>query len=958
MNIKFLVLMLFLTFFSIILSSTSVFAWPNTTVIGNVTFVSVNITTYIGNVSTPPVFGLYGEFAANLTFTANEANCFDAVMNSSNFSYPPRADFTVELNQSNCTYTVELIINDAVIKVGANETYNSSVTISGFNVTEPNSTLNFQLIPSTEYNFANSTGGYRIVSAFAIDYDTTNSSATSANFTYARRGVVPDYVYVCDDWNFGNLYNTSTEVPYNCSAVNATTNLLSSSVINGTWISVNLTDYIDNGILLGESMPNSKPIVKTEYGVTDCLTNVSILKWGARKSEYYAIVPIMQFNVTSNRPYIASSGFIDAMYFDKPVFENPDVMELLALNLTVNLTFNGTAGDKTNITYGARYDSINFKNESNLIPAWYVTHEEIFMGETINRTILSPSLSPTGAAIYYIYNNTVCGPYDNQSASGQEGSYYYDNSTSLNANCSRLVLYNYGQSSVGLIDLPITVEAAGAGSATLTSLFSLAPPSFEGQTGASLSSPIFLTNQTLTGGFIPGPEASPPQPGTATNIEMVVSVNNSLTDFNITDSKLYVRFLYPINVTGYNSTEDIVFQATMGSNFTLYNKTGNDWVKVANETWSEAGIVDTFSNCTNMTDNLPGPNIGNNITLCFHQFDFNLSAVNGWSPNNSLSNITLNMTASLNVSIMSETTVPSGSIGTSRYNATISTPSAGSIDLYDKVPNINATDATITSFCIDGNCSSDRYNTGSFEVVFDSSGTHSVTIVYTRAAATTTTTTTSPSIYLPTTTTTAAPTTTTTTIPAEETTTVDIVAAGETAEFEFETAELRIESVAIVANKALANIAVTVKESSLPSEASAPIASDVGAVYKYLELEKSEFTDDDITTATIKFKVEKTWIISNDIDEDKVYLYRYSDAAWENLTTTKVSSDANYVHYEAESTGLSVFAIGGEKLPSTTTTTLPAGLPFEIGALEIIAIIIVVALIIIFVLYKKGIINF
>ena len=221
-----------------------------------------------------------------------------------------------------------------------------------------------------------------------------------------------------------------------------------------------------------------------------------------------------------------------------------------------------------------------------------------------------------------------------------------------------------------------------------------------------------------------------------------------------------------------------------------------------------------------------------------------------------------------------------------------------------------------------------------------------------------TTTTTSPPGYSSATTTTTAPTTTTTTtIPEEETETVDLVAAGETATFEFETTALRIESVAIVANKALADITVTVKESSLPTDASAPIESDIGIMYKYLELTKSEFTNDDITTATIKFKIEKTWITSNSIDEDKVYLYRYANNTWEKLTTTKLSSDANYIYYEAESTGLSVFAIGGEKLP-TTTTTLPAGLPFELGTLEIIAIIIVIALIIVFVLYKKRIIVF
>jgi len=103
-------------------------------------------------------------------------------------------------------------------------------------------------------------------------------------------------------------------------------------------------------------------------------------------------------------------------------------------------------------------------------------------------------------------------------------------------------------------------------------------------------------------------------------------------------------------------------------------------------------------------------------------------------------------------------------------------------------------------------------------------------------------------------------------------------------------------------------------------------------------------------------------LIANSIDENKVYLYRYVDGAWEKLTTSKLSSDANYVYYEAESTGLSVFAVGGEKLPeaiTTTTTTVERALPLgEIAVWQIIVIVLIIAAVLVFVLYKKGIIVF
>lgn len=247
--------------------------------------------------------------------------------------------------------------------------------------------------------------------------------------------------------------------------------------------------------------------------------------------------------------------------------------------------------------------------------------------------------------------------------------------------------------------------------------------------------------------------------------------------------------------------------------------------------------------------------------------------------------------------------------------------------------------------------------------------TQAATITFTETPATTTSTTTTTQRAAAggtsgtTTTTTAGETTTTTLPPVEETEIVESVAAGETATFEFEEAStLKIESVAIVAGSALSTIAVTAKESSLPSGAAAPISSDVGVVYKYIELTKTAFTDEDIITATIKFKVDKPWLIANSVDENKVYLYRYADGAWEKLTTSKLSSDANYVYYEAESTGLSVFAVGGEKLPSAiTTTTTPAKVTLPLGEIavwQIIIIALIIVAILILVLYKKGILVF
>jgi PGF-pre-PGF domain-containing protein len=91
-------------------------------------------------------------------------------------------------------------------------------------------------------------------------------------------------------------------------------------------------------------------------------------------------------------------------------------------------------------------------------------------------------------------------------------------------------------------------------------------------------------------------------------------------------------------------------------------------------------------------------------------------------------------------------------------------------------------------------------------------------------------------------------------------------------------------------------------------------------VYRYINVVKENIKDEDISSATIKFKVEKSWINANNIDVATIALYRYANNAWNKLNTTKLSEDANYVYFEAETPGFSYFAISGETIAAVTTT--------------------------------------
>lgn len=88
-----------------------------------------------------------------------------------------------------------------------------------------------------------------------------------------------------------------------------------------------------------------------------------------------------------------------------------------------------------------------------------------------------------------------------------------------------------------------------------------------------------------------------------------------------------------------------------------------------------------------------------------------------------------------------------------------------------------------------------------------------------------------------------------------------------------------------------------------------------GAVYSYLNISVENVEEDDIDTVRIVFRVNKSWILSNGLDEDKIFLNRFVNNELVKLPTKKVSEDSvcGCIYYEAESSGFSYFVITGEK---------------------------------------------
>ena len=80
-------------------------------------------------------------------------------------------------------------------------------------------------------------------------------------------------------------------------------------------------------------------------------------------------------------------------------------------------------------------------------------------------------------------------------------------------------------------------------------------------------------------------------------------------------------------------------------------------------------------------------------------------------------------------------------------------------------------------------------------------------------------------------------------------------------------------------------------------------------VRRYIEIEHPEIGNEKVTSAKLDFKVERTWLQEQGASLGDVVLTRFKDGAWQDLPTRNVRSDANYEYFEADSVGLSVFAI-------------------------------------------------
>ncbi|MFV9629797.1 MAG: PGF-pre-PGF domain-containing protein [Methanosarcinales archaeon] len=75
-------------------------------------------------------------------------------------------------------------------------------------------------------------------------------------------------------------------------------------------------------------------------------------------------------------------------------------------------------------------------------------------------------------------------------------------------------------------------------------------------------------------------------------------------------------------------------------------------------------------------------------------------------------------------------------------------------------------------------------------------------------------------------------------------------------------------------------------------------------------------TSKNIADATIEFKVEKSWVTQNNIDETSIQMNRYNNGSWDTLVTSLIDQDDNNLYFKSETPGFSSFAVTGKTKPS------------------------------------------
>ncbi|MEA3379073.1 MAG: PGF-pre-PGF domain-containing protein [Nanoarchaeota archaeon] len=133
------------------------------------------------------------------------------------------------------------------------------------------------------------------------------------------------------------------------------------------------------------------------------------------------------------------------------------------------------------------------------------------------------------------------------------------------------------------------------------------------------------------------------------------------------------------------------------------------------------------------------------------------------------------------------------------------------------------------------------------------------------------------------------------------------IEVNENIKMEIHNSNIPITEIAFTSLKELSDVKIKVKEFKDKPEELVKLSDKT---YKYMEIEKENIENDDISKVEIRFKVDKSWLKENGLKSTEISLFRFEDDAWNQLKTDKVLEDEESVKYIARTDGLSYLAIG------------------------------------------------
>ncbi|AKB25407.1 cell surface protein [Methanosarcina sp. MTP4] len=147
------------------------------------------------------------------------------------------------------------------------------------------------------------------------------------------------------------------------------------------------------------------------------------------------------------------------------------------------------------------------------------------------------------------------------------------------------------------------------------------------------------------------------------------------------------------------------------------------------------------------------------------------------------------------------------------------------------------------------------------------------------------------------------------------------VLAGQQAEFRFSEPDCIVTGISFVSRTSAGT--VTGKVEALKGLPETVPEAPEGEIYRYMNIiVGSQFFGESGTFdgAVIDFKVPRTWVEENMVDEASIVLNRFHNDVWVPLTTEKTGEDAEFFYFRAETPGFSYYSITGEKTGAITIT--------------------------------------